>query len=84
MLLQPLNSLTVCTHTQTQRNYQCNIVEQKKKNLKQHKCQKFPGSPVVIALCFHCQGPGLITGQGTKIIASRVAWPKNPQNQKTT
>ena len=33
----------------------------------------FPGGPVVRTWCFHCQGPGLIPGQGTKIpLASKV------------
>ena len=29
--------------------------------------RKFFGSPVVRTQCFHCQGPGSITGWGTKI-----------------
>lgn len=29
---------------------------------------EFPGGPVVRAWHFHCHGPGLIPGQGTKIL----------------
>ena len=29
--------------------------------------REFPGSPVARTWCFHCQGPGSIAGQGTKI-----------------
>ena len=36
--------------------------------------REFPGSPVVRTQCFHCQGPGLIPEQGTKI--PQAAWPK--------
>ena len=41
--------------------------------LKKHG--NFPGSSVVRTQCFHCQGPGSISGWGTKIL--HVAWPKN-------
>ena len=30
--------------------------------------QEFPGGPMVKIWCFHCGGPGLIPGQGTKIL----------------
>ena len=29
--------------------------------------REFPGGPVVRTRCFHCQGPGLVPGRGTKI-----------------
>ena len=28
---------------------------------------EFPGFPVVRTMCFHCQGPSSVPGQGTKI-----------------
>ena len=84
MLLQPLNSLTICTHNTHTHKGIINVIllSRKKKNVKQHKCQKFPGGPVVIALRFHCQGPGSIAGQETKIIASCMAWPENRKTKK--
>ena len=30
-------------------------------------CGEFPGGPVIRTQHFHCQGPGLIPGQGNKI-----------------
>jgi len=57
-----------------------NSLTSRKKNLKQHKCQKFPGGPVVIALQFHCQGPGSNAGRGT----TQAAWhgQKTPKTKK--
>ena len=41
----------------------------KKKSLQiTHVGWEFPGGPVVRAPCFHCEGPGSIPGQGTKIL----------------
>ena len=31
------------------------------------RAQEFPGGSVVRALCTHCEGPGSILGEGTKI-----------------
>ena len=36
---------------------------------------EFFGGPVVKAGCFHCPGPGSVSGWGTKILQSRVVWP---------
>lgn len=83
MLLQPLNSLTICTHnTHTHKGIINVILLSRKKNVKQHECQKLPGGPVVIALRFQCQGPGSIAGPGTKVIASCMAWPENRKTKK--
>ena len=35
-----------------------------------HSCE-FPGGPVVRILCFHCWGPGSISGKGTKILQAK-------------
>ena len=32
---------------------------------------EFPGGPVVRILCFHCQGPDSVLGQGIKILKAR-------------
>ena len=45
----------------------CNKVPQTLGGLKQQKFREFPGGPVVRTLHFHCCGPGLIPGWGTKI-----------------
>ena len=40
------------------------------KEVSRVKLREFPGSPVVRTPrtpCFHCRGPGLIPGQGTKV-----------------
>ena len=42
---------------------------------KSKKVWEFFGGPVVKAQCFHCHGPGSVSGWGTKILQSRVAWP---------
>ena len=48
------------------------ITDQRAFNLKKGRGgeggAKFPGSPVVRARCFHCQGRGLIPGWGAKIL----------------
>ena len=47
------------------------ITDQRACNLKKWPGRgggKFPGSPVVRARCFHCQGRGLIPGWGAKIL----------------
>ena len=37
-------------------------------SIKNYVYRDLPGSPVVRTQCFHCWGPGLIPGQGTKIL----------------
>ena len=46
-----------------------------KKTDKEIRRREFPGSPVVRTRCFHCQGPGSIPGQGTKILQAAAVWP---------
>ena len=44
---------------------------------------EFPGGPVFRTLWFHCWGPGLILGQGTKILwAVQAVWPKKRKKKK--
>ena len=45
---------------------------------KKNTSWEFPGGTVVRMGLFHFWGPGLIPGQGSKIPASHVVWPKPP------
>ena len=38
----------------------------------QNRNREFSGGPVVRTPCFHCQGSGLIPGQGTKILENMI------------
>ena len=57
------------------------------KEYEDNKVLGLPWSSVVRMLSFHCQGPGLIRGQGTKIPPAASYGQKNktkPQNSKQT
>lgn len=43
--------------------------------------REFLGRPVVRTPCFHCQGPGLNPGRGTKILQA-VAWQRKKRKKK--
>ena len=65
----------------------CNQIKKKKRKNKKQKqvtvLREFPGGPVVRTWCFHCQDPGLIPGQGTKIQQASWCGEKTKQNKVT-
>lgn len=78
MLLQPLNSLTICTHnTHTHKGIINVILLSRKKKCKATWMSETPWRSSGHSSALQCQGPGSIAGPGTKVIASCMAWPEN-------